>query len=264
MNFIEKTLDLNGQKLTLQIGKLAKLATSSVFARLGDTCVLVTVTLGKDEKDIDYLPLTVEYVEKLYAGGRIKGSRWVKREGRPSDEAILNARLIDRSIRPLFNPHYRKDIQIIITLLSVDGVNQPEILSAIATSAALYFSPVDWQGPISTVRIGYLKNEDEGNFIINPTDEEMKYSALDLVVSSSEEKVLMIETKANNLPEDLILEGIKLAKAENKKIIDFIVKISKELNLKKEKEINKLGLYPFPFNLIFERDYHFIINLIKT
>jgi len=240
MNFIEETLDLNGQKLILQIGKLAKLATSSVFARLGDTCVLVTVTLGKNEKDIDYLPLTVEYAEKLYAGGRIKGSRWVKREGRPSDEAILNARLIDRSIRPLFNPHYRKDIQIIITLLSVDGINQPEILSAIATSAALYFSPVDWEGPISTVRIGYLKNGNEGNFLINPTDDEMRYSALDLVVSSSKEKVLMIETKANNLPENLILEGIKLAKAENKKIIDFIIEISKELNLKKEKVTEKL------------------------
>jgi len=235
MNVIEDSIEINGQKLILQVGKLANLATSSIFARLGDTCVLVTVTTGKDDRDIDYLPLTVEYVEKLYAGGRIKGSRWVKREGRPSDEAILNARLIDRSIRPLFNPNYRKDIQIIITLLSVDGVNSPEILSAIATSAALYLSPVDWNGPISTVRIGYLKNGGEGNFIVNPSEDEMEYSALDLVISSTKDKVIMIETKANDLPEELIMEGIKLGKKENQKVIDFIERFAEKIKQKKEK-----------------------------
>ena len=144
MSIIEDSFELNGQKLTLQTGILAKAATSSVFARLGDTCVLVTVTVGQNQKDVDYLPLSVEYVEKLYAGGRIKGSRWVKREGRPSDEAILKARLIDRSIRPLFPKSFRRDIQIIITLLSVDGINSPEIVSAIATSAALHISPIPW------------------------------------------------------------------------------------------------------------------------
>ncbi|MGB9707368.1 MAG: polyribonucleotide nucleotidyltransferase [Microgenomates group bacterium] len=235
MNIIEDSIEINGQKLTFQFGKLAKLADASVFARLGDTCVLVTVTVGQEKKEMDYLPLTVEYVEKLYAGGRIKGSRWVKREGRPNDEAILNARLIDRSIRPLINQNFRKDLQIIITLLSVDGINSPEILAAMATSLALNISSVAWNGPISTIRIGYLKNNGAGNFIINPTENEMEYSSLDLVVSSTEEKVVMIETKADNLPEELIIKGIQLAKQENKKIIDFIKKLSAKTKIQKEK-----------------------------
>lgn len=235
MNIIEDSLEINGQKLTLQFGKLAKLANASVFARLGDTCVLATVAVGQEKKDMDYLPLTVEYVEKLYAGGRIKGSRWVKREGRPNDEAILNARLIDRSLRPLINQNFRKDIQLIITLLSVDGINSPEIVAAIASSLALEISSVPWNGPISTIRIGYLKNNGVGNFIVNPTEDEMEYSSLDLVVSSTENKVVMIETKADDLPEQLILEGIKLAKKENKKIIDFIKKIASKSQNQKEK-----------------------------
>lgn len=155
MSVLEDSIEINGQKLTFQTGKLANAATQSIFARLGDTCVLVTVTVGRNHEDIDYLPLSVEYVEKLYAGGRIKGSRWVKREGRPSDEAILKARLIDRSIRPLFPKNLRRDIQIIITLLSVDGENSPEILAAMAVSAALHLSSIPWNGPISTMRANW-------------------------------------------------------------------------------------------------------------
>src|SRR3989344_4665122 len=162
MNVIEESVEVGGQKLTLQTGKLANKATTSIFARVGDTCVLVTVTVGDEREDIDYLPLQVEYAEKLYAGGRIKGSRWVKREGRASDDAILNARLIDRSIRPLFPKSFHNDTQIIITLMSVDGVNSPEILSAIAVSAALHISPIPWSGPISTSRVGYVKSENTG------------------------------------------------------------------------------------------------------
>ncbi|MFN4212404.1 MAG: polyribonucleotide nucleotidyltransferase [Microgenomates group bacterium] len=234
MNFIEDSIEIAGQKLYLQTGKLAKAATSSVFARLGDTCVLVTVTVGQERKDIDYLPLSVEYAEKLYAGGRIKGSRWVKREGRPTDEAILKARLIDRSIRPLFPKNLRREIQIIITLLSVDGINSPEIVSAIATSAALHISFLPWNGPISTIRIGYIKNNGDGTFIINPTEDEQKYSILDLVVSSTKEKVVMIETAAEEVPEELVSEGIKKAKEENQKIIDFIDQFARKVGVKKE------------------------------
>ncbi len=223
MKVVEDSIEINGQKLTLQTGKLAKAATTSIFARLGDTCVLVTVVVGNDHEDIDYLPLHVEYVEKLYAGGRIKGSRWVKREGKPSDEAVLKGRIIDRSIRPLFPKNLRKDIQVIITLMSVDGVNSPEILSAIAVSAALHLSPLPWNGPISTIRMGYVKsNGGEGTLVVNPTEEDEKFSVLDLVVSSTKEKVLMIETKADQLPESIILEGLKKAKEENAKIISFI------------------------------------------
>jgi len=230
MKYLEESIDINGQKLTFQVGKVAFFSTTSVFGRLGDTCVLVTVTLGKENENIDYLPLSVEYVEKLYAGGRIKGSRWVKREGRPSDEAVLKARLIDRSIRPLFPKGFRQEAQIIVTLLSVDGVNSPEILAALTTSAALHLSPIPWAGPIATLRIGYIKaNGSEGSFIVNPDEEDEKYSILDLVVSSTKEKVVMIETKAEELPENLLLEGIKLAKKESQKIIDFIDNLRKKV-----------------------------------
>ena len=235
MKYLEESIDINGQKLTFQVGKVAFFSTTSVFGRLGDTCVLVTVTLGKENENIDYLPLSVEYVEKLYAGGRIKGSRWVKREGRPSDEAVLKARLIDRSIRPLFPKGFRQEVQIIVTLLSVDGVNSPEILAVLTTSAALHLSPIPWAGPIATLRIGYIKANGgdnsfgEGSFVVNPDEEEEKYSILDLVVSSTKEKVVMIETKAEELPENLLLEGIKLAKKESQKIIDFIDNLRKKV-----------------------------------
>jgi polyribonucleotide nucleotidyltransferase len=230
MKYLEESIDINGQKLTFQVGKVAFFSTTSVFGRLGDTCVLVTVTLGKENENIDYLPLSVEYVEKLYAGGRIKGSRWVKREGRPSDEAVLKARLIDRSIRPLFPKGFRQEVQIIVTLLSVDGVNSPEILASLTTSAALHLSPIPWAGPIATLRIGYIKaNGSEGSFIVNPDEEDEKYSILDLVVSSTKEKVVMIETKAEELPENLLLEGINLAKKESQKIIDFIDNLRKKV-----------------------------------
>ncbi len=235
MKYKEESMDLNGQKLTFQTGKLAQQATTSVFGRLGDTCVLVTVTVGNERTDIDYLPLTVEYVEKLYAGGRIKGSRWVKREGRPSDDAILKGRLIDRTIRPLFSKNWKYDTQIIITLMSVDGVNSPDILSAITTTAALHLSPIPWNGPVSTMRIGYVKNQEGKTFIVNPTEDDQNYSALDLIVSSNKEKVVMIETKAEELEEKLVLEAISLAKVENRKVIDFIEKLRKEVGLPKIK-----------------------------
>jgi polyribonucleotide nucleotidyltransferase len=234
MKIIEESIEINGQKLTLQTGKLAKAATTSIFGRLGDTCILVTVTVGNSRPDIDFLPLQVEYAEKLYAGGRIKGSRWVKREGRATDDAVLNARLIDRSIRPLFPKGFKKDLQIIVTILSVDGVNSAEILSAIAVSAALHISPIPWNGPISIMRVGYIKGGNgDGSFIVNPKEEEQKYSILDLIVSSTKEKVNMIETNAEELSEEIIKEGIQLAKEENKKIIGFIETFQKKAGMQK-------------------------------
>ncbi len=240
MNILEESLEINGQKLTLQIGKLARAATQSVFARMGDTCVLVTVTVGNARPDIDYFPLSVEYVEKLYAGGRIKGSRWVKREGRPSDDAVLKARLIDRSIRPLFPKTYKKDVQIIATLLSVDGINSPDMLSAIAVSAALHLSKIPWNGPIATLRAGYIKNEGAGSIVINPTEEEQVYSVMDLIVSSTKEKVVMIETEAEELAESVIAEGIQALKKENSKIIDFIESLRKKAGQPKEAADDKI------------------------
>src|SRR3989338_7317987 len=177
MNTTEDSIEINGQKLTFQVGKLANQATSSVYAQLGETCVLVTVTTGNKREEIDYVPLQVEYVEKLYAGGRIKGSRWVKREGRPSDDAILKARLIDRSIRPLFPKGYNQDVQVIVTVLSVDGENEPDVMAINAVSAALAISPIPWNGPIGAVRLGYVppKDGDQGHFLVNPSETESDF-----------------------------------------------------------------------------------------
>jgi len=231
MKSTEESLIINKQPLKLQFGKFAQSVDASVFATLGDTAVLVTVAVGAENPAIDYFPLSVEYVEKLYAGGLIKGSRWIKREGRPSDEAVLTGRLIDRSIRPLFPKLFKKQVQIVITLLSIDGVNSPEIVSAIATSAALAVSSVPWEGPISTTKIGYIPSPEnkDGTFVVNPSDEEQEYSFLELVVSSTSEKVVMIETQAGMLSESVLEEGIEMAKEENKKIIDFISSVAKKI-----------------------------------
>lgn len=253
MNIIEKSTEIDGQKLTLQFGKLAQAVDSSVYATLGDTAVLVTVAVGPENPNIDYFPLSVEYAEKLYAGGLIKGSRWVKREGRPSDDAVLKGRIIDRSIRPLFPKTYKKQVQVVVTLLSIDGVNDPEILSAIAVSVALSISSIPWAGPISTVRVGYITSAEnkESAFILYPTENEQEFSNLDLVVSSTKDKVLMIETKANMIKDEIIQEGIEMAKIENKKIIEFIENITKEIGKKKDVAPS-------------EADYSEIIKLVKS
>src|SRR3989344_382674 len=224
---------IGDKKITLEIGKLAPKATVSVFGRIGDTCVLTTVVSGS-ERELDYFPLSVEYVEKLYAGGKIKGSRWVKREGRPSDDAKLKGRLIDRSIRPLFPKGYKKDVQVVCTMLSVDGENSPEILAAITTSAALHISGIPWDGPISTMRVAYVRDNGDDIFVLNPAEDVQEYSLLDLVVSSTEDKVIMIEAQAEELPEKILLEAVEQAKAENKKIIAFINTLRKEIGFEKE------------------------------
>ncbi|MDP2637551.1 MAG: polyribonucleotide nucleotidyltransferase [Candidatus Levybacteria bacterium] len=230
------TMEIGGKTLTLETGSLAKQATSSVLARLGDTMVLVTVVMGRERTDIDYFPLTVEYVERLYAGGRIKGSRWVKREGRPTDDAILTARLIDRSVRPLFPKELKKEVQIIATVLSVDGENSPDILSVVATSAALAISPIPWKGPVGAVRIGHVTDKEtkKSEFIVNPGVAESELSELDLIVTSLKGKTLMLEAGALQIAESTALEGIKKAQAENDKIISFIEDFAKKIGAKKE------------------------------
>lgn len=235
MKNIKRSIEINNQSLTLEFGKHAQQATSSVLASLGETTVLITVVAGGVREGIDYFPLSVEYVEKLYAGGRIKGSRWVKKEGRPRDEAILNGRLIDRSIRPLFPKNYRRDVQIVVTTLAVDGVNSPEIVGAIGVSAALHVSSIPFKMPISTMRVGYLIDASgQDSFIVNPSSDQHEYSSLDLVVSSTKEKVLMIETLAQILSEDVLFKAIQEAKKENTRIIEFIESIRKEIGQEKE------------------------------
>ena len=171
-----ETIDIDGQTLTLEFGRLALNATASVFAKYNDTSLLVTVTLGKENRDIDYFPLSVEYVEKLYAGGMIKGSRWVKREGKPTDEAILKGRIIDRSIRPFFPKTYRREVQVVATLLSIDNTISPDVLATIAAVAGIHVSPAPWNGPVSATNIGRIPNgEGVFDFIINLQYNRIKY-----------------------------------------------------------------------------------------
>src|SRR3990167_3457406 len=215
MTEIIKQIELGGRKLTLSTGKLAKQATASVVASYGETVVLATVVAAPLKFDPGYFPLTVDYQERLYAGGRIKGSRWVKREGRPTDDEILAGRLIDRSIRPLFPSEYKRDIQVMITVLSVDMENDAVILASIATSAALAASSIPWQGPVSVLRIG----RKDRKFVINPVNGDLIGSDLDLVVSSTKEAVVMLESGAKEVPEEDVLEGIEFALAESKAVL---------------------------------------------
>lgn len=223
------TFDLAGKQLTLETGKLAKLATAAVMARLGDTVVLATVVASKKETALDYFPLSVEFVERLYAGGRIKGSRWVKRQGRPTDEAVLSGRLIDRSIRPLFPKEYKNDVQVVVTVMSVDGENEPDVLGIIAVSAALAMSPIPWKGPVSVSRIGYK----DGEYLVNPGGELLDSSELDLIVTQTPEKTLMLEAGGLQVPENIVLDGIAKAHEVNKEVIKFIEKFVAKAGKKK-------------------------------
>ncbi len=236
MHIISKSIEIGQRTLTLEVGRFAEQANSAVLARYGDTMVIATVVASSKESQLDYFPLSVEYIERLYAGGRIKGSRWVKREGRPSDDAILKGRLIDRSIRPLFNKNFHHDVQVMVTVLSVDGENEPDILGIIATSAALSISEIPWNGPLGAVRVGYVspKNGNTG-FFVNPTEKDMILSEMDLIVSASEKKTIMIEAGANELSEEILLEGINFAKNEIQKIIKCIQLLVEKTGKKKIK-----------------------------
>lgn len=230
---IKKSIDFGGKTLTISTGKLARQANSTVLVQYGETVVMATVTSSNLREPLDYFPLTVDYQERLYAGGRIKGSRWVKREGRPTDDEILTSRLIDRSIRPLFPSEYSgREVQIIVTVLSVDLENSPDIPASIAVSAALSASSIPWSGPVSVVRVGMSES---GDFITNPTVGEIDKSQLDLVVSTTKRAVVMIEAGASEVTEEEMLEGIKHAQTEGKVLIKFIEDFAKEVGVQKEK-----------------------------
>ena len=235
MKKIFKSVEIGGKTLTLEVGRLASQASAAVLTRLGDTVVLATVVSAKAKEDLDYFPLEVEYIERLYAGGRIKGSRWVKREGRPSDEAILTARLIDRSIRPLFPEGYKNEVQVIITVLSADAENSPDIPALCATSAALTISDIPWNGPVGAVRVGFVPKNGEGFFVANPTNQDLEYSDLDLVVSTTDKVIVMLEAGAKEVSEEKFLKAIEFGQKEAQKIIQLILELQKEVGLKKQK-----------------------------
>lgn len=225
MKFTSKTLDLNGTTLTFEVGKLAPQATASVLGRQGDTVVLVTVVEG-GKTELDYFPLSVEYIEHLYAGGKIKGSRWVKRDGRPSDEAILTGRIIDRSIRPLFPKAFKNAVQVVISVLSVDGINEPDMLALNTVSAAIAMSRIPWNGPIAGVRMGYTK---DGGFLINPGGELLDSSELDLVVTQSKDLTVMLEAGALQVPENIVAEAVEKAHASTQAVLGLIEELVKEV-----------------------------------
>lgn len=222
-NIIRKDLDLAGTKLALETGELASQASGAVKASYGETVVLATVVSQEAPSDIDFFPLTVDYEERLYAGGKISTSRFIKREGRPSEEAILTARLIDRSVRPLFPKDYQAEVQVIITVLSVDGENDPDVVSLIAASAALACSDIPWNGPVSGVRIG----KQNGGFLLNPKEDEKSFSTLDLVLVSKREEIVMIEAAGQEVDEESIAAAVNFGIEEGKKVIGLIEEFAK-------------------------------------
>ena len=229
MKIISKSRDIAGKKLTLEVGRFAEQASAAVMAQYGETQVLATVTASSKETALDYFPLSVEYVERLYAGGRIKGSRWVKREGRPTDDAVLAGRVIDRSIRPLFPKAFKRDVQVIITVLSVDGENDADVLALVAVSAAIAISPIPWNGPIAGVRVGYVPQEGGEGIIVNPTTTQQSLSEFDFIVSSNKDKVVMLEGGFCETPEAVVSQAVREAKVANAEIIGLIEELVKEV-----------------------------------
>ncbi|MBT3413102.1 MAG: polyribonucleotide nucleotidyltransferase [Candidatus Jacksonbacteria bacterium] len=199
---------IDSNELSIESGRFALQANASLTMKLGDTVVLATVVMSKNLRDgIDYFPLMVDYEEKFYAAGKIKGSRFIKREGRPSDEAVLSGRLIDRAIRPLFPEEMKNDVQVILSVLSQDDKNDADIVALNAAAAVLYVSDVPWDGPIAGVRVGRV----DGELVLNPTYEQREKSDLDLVVAGTKENVLMIEAGANEITEDDVFAAIQFA-----------------------------------------------------
>lgn len=224
--------DFGGKKLTVEISDLADQTNGSVLVRYEETVVLATVVMSEHKREgLDHFPLTVDYEERFYAAGMILGSRFIRREARPSEEAILTGRLIDRAIRPLFDKKIRNETQVIVLALSYDGKNDPDIPAIIATSLSLGISDVPWLGPIGAIRIGY----DNGKFTINPEHSQHEVSQLNLVVCGKDNKTIMIEAGAREVKENIIIEAIEKALEEIRKIQGFQEKIIKEIGKEKVK-----------------------------
>jgi len=232
-----------GKTLSIEIGKYAAQANGACVVRYGDTVILATATMSSNKREgMDWFPLMVDYEEKLYAAGRIKGSRFMKTEGRPTDEAVLTARFIDRALRPLFDARIRNDIQVIVTTLAFDGENDPDILGLIGASCALSMSDIPWDGPIGCIRVGQIA----GEWIINPSYKEREESLLDLAFAGTPETIIMVEAGANEAPEETVLEafwhGQKHLKEPMALIQDVVRAVGKEkldlLSPKTEEEIS--------------------------
>src|SRR5712672_3219480 len=217
-------LDWGGRKLVLETGKIARQADGAVFASYGETTVMATVVAAKKPKEgIDFLPLTCNYQEKFFAAGRIPGG-YFKREGRPTERETLTSRLMDRPIRPLFADGWRCDTQVIATCMSHDQENDPDILAMVAASAALTLSGVPFMGPVGAARVGFINNE----YVLNPQVDEMTESNLDLVVAGTGEAVLMVESEAKELPENLMLGAVMFGHKHFQPVIDAIIRLAEK------------------------------------
>ncbi len=229
-------LNIGNKDLVVEIRNLAEQANGSCLVRYGDTMVLATAVMSKQNLEgKDFFPLTVEYEERYYAAGKILGSRFIRRESRPSDEAVLSARAIDRAIRPRFPQNLNREVQVVVTCLSWDGQNDPDLIGLLAASLSLSMSDIPWSGPLGNLRIGRIDKE----FVLNPTYEEREKSDLDLVLAAVEKKgeilINMIEMEGNEIEEEVILKACKFAQPHFKKLIDFQKEIIKKVG--KEKEV---------------------------
>ena len=217
-------LDWGGRQLTLETGRLARQADGAVFASYGDTTVIATVVAAKQPKEgIDFLPLTCNYQEKYYAAGRIPGG-YFKREARPTEKETLVSRLIDRPMRPLFADGWRCDTQVIVTVLSHDLENDPDILAMVAASAALTLSGAPFMGPVGAARVGFINNE----YVLNPQIDEMSESQLDLVVAGTQDAVLMVESEAKELSEEIMLGAVMFGHRHFQPVIEAIIKLAEK------------------------------------
>ncbi|MBQ2747244.1 MAG: polyribonucleotide nucleotidyltransferase, partial [Firmicutes bacterium] len=229
---------VGGRLLQLEIGKVCEMTNGQVTMRYGDTVVNVTVCASKEPRpDIDFFPLSVDYEERMYAAGKIPGG-FIKREGRPSEKAILNSRLIDRPIRPLFPKGFYNDVQVVATVMCVDPDCSPEIVGMLGSSIALSISDIPWEGPTGSVLIGLV----DGQFIVNPTLEQREKSEMHLVVSGTKDAIMMVEAGANEVPEDVMLDAIMFAHEEIKKIVAFIEEVVAEVGKPKM----EIELYKIP------------------
>lgn len=233
------TLELAGRTLSIETGRLAQLADGAVLVQYGETSVLVTACASNQPKEgIDFFPLSCDYEERLYAVGKIPGG-FIKREGRPTEKAVLSSRLIDRPIRPLFPKGYRNDVQVVATIMSVDQDNSPEIVAMVGSSAALSISSIPFKGPTGSVLVGLI----DGEFILNPNAEQREKSKLHLVVSGTKDAVMMVEAGAQEIPEKVMLEAIMFAHDNIKKIVAFIEEIAAKIG-KPKREVKLFAINP--------------------
>src|SRR5712691_10768316 len=239
---VTKNVEVAGKRLSIETGRVAEQANGAVVIRQGDTVVLSTAVMSKEPREgIDFFPLTCDYEEKLYAAGKIPGA-FMRREGRPSEQAILGSRLTDRPLRPLFPEGFRLDVQVISTVLSVDQENDPTILSINGASTALVISDIPFQGPVGAVRMGYI----DGQVVVNPALSRMGESELDLVVAGTADAILMVEAGAKGVSEQVVVEALTAAHEEIKGICAAQLELQEQVGREKREWVP----VPYPPQMI--------------